>query len=189
MSSTRNPDFFKFATLKCQIILINILQIYTKGTAVSAKFKYFFVTDCMVLQGALLFHSIANSLFTVLGFVIHNNQDPFYWHGLTSISAWVSNHMSNKLWDEVTYPFPNFNSCTVEVLEWIDNFIPHIKTYLMTYLCRHWSWSMLVKWAPGSLKNISSGEAHYPLTDWAKLKWPPSCRPYFQIDFSGCNLL
>ena len=29
------------------------------------------------------------------------------------------------MWDEITYPFPNFNSCTVEVWEWISNFITH----------------------------------------------------------------
>ena len=33
--------------------------------------------------------------------------------------------MSRKVWDEITYPFPNFNGCTVEVWEWISNFIPH----------------------------------------------------------------
>ena len=25
------------------------------------------------------------------------------------------------MWDEITYPFPNFNGCTVEVWEWIGN--------------------------------------------------------------------
>ena len=32
---------------------------------------------------------------------------PFYNHGLTLIPAWISNHMSRKVWDEITYPFPN----------------------------------------------------------------------------------
>ena len=27
--------------------------------------------------------------------------------------------------DEITYPFPKFNGCTVEVSEWMSNFIPH----------------------------------------------------------------
>ena len=27
--------------------------------------------------------------------------------------------------DYITYPFPNFNGCTVEVWEWTSNFIPH----------------------------------------------------------------
>ena len=40
---------------------------------------------------------------------------PFYQHGLTLIPSWISNHTPSKLWDEITYPFLNFNGCTVEV--------------------------------------------------------------------------
>ena len=35
------------------------------------------------------------------------------------------NHMHGKMWDKITYPFPKFNDGTVEVWEWISNFIPH----------------------------------------------------------------
>ena len=31
------------------------------------------------------------------------------------IPAWISNYMTRKVWDEITYPFLNFNGCTVEV--------------------------------------------------------------------------
>ena len=51
---------------------------------------------------------------------------PCYWHGLTSISAWISNHTHSKVRNEIIYPFPNFNSFTVEVWEWISNFIPRL---------------------------------------------------------------
>ena len=27
-----------------------------------------------------------------------------------------------EVWDVITYPFPNFNGCTVEAWEWISNF-------------------------------------------------------------------
>ena len=37
----------------------------------------------------------------------------------------MSNHMPSKVWDGIIYPFPNFNGGTVEVWEWISNFIPH----------------------------------------------------------------
>ena len=50
---------------------------------------------------------------------------PFYKHGLTLIPAWISDHILSKVWDEIIYPFSNFNDCTVEVGEWISNFIPH----------------------------------------------------------------
>ena len=39
----------------------------------------------------------------------------FYLHGLTLIPAWISNHMPGKVWGDITYPFLNFNGCTVEV--------------------------------------------------------------------------
>ena len=40
---------------------------------------------------------------------------PFYKHGLTLVPAWISNYIHYKVWDEITYPFLNFNSATVEV--------------------------------------------------------------------------
>ena len=40
---------------------------------------------------------------------------PFYSHGLTLNSAWISNYTHYKLWDEIIYPFLNFNGATVEV--------------------------------------------------------------------------
>ena len=45
--------------------------------------------------------------------------------GLTLILAWINNHTPGKMWDEITYPFLNFNGCTVEVYKWISNFIQH----------------------------------------------------------------
>ena len=39
--------------------------------------------------------------------------DPFYKHGLILISTSISNHMPNKVWDEIAYHFPNFNGTTV----------------------------------------------------------------------------
>ena len=39
------------------------------------------------------------------------------------ISAWISNYTRYEVWDEITYPSSNFNGATVEVWEWISNFI------------------------------------------------------------------
>ena len=50
------------------------------------------------------------------------------WFGLfdlTLIPALIIHYMPCKVLDEITYPFPNFNGCTVEVWELISNFIPH----------------------------------------------------------------
>ena len=41
--------------------------------------------------------------------------------------------MPSKVWDEIIYSFLNFNGCTVEVWEWISNFIPHIIGRVITY--------------------------------------------------------
>ena len=43
--------------------------------------------------------------------------------------------MPNKVQDKITYPFPNFNGATIEVWEWISNFIRHITMDVITYLC------------------------------------------------------
>ena len=34
--------------------------------------------------------------------------------------------MPSKVLDEITYPIKSFSCCTVQVWEWISNFIPHI---------------------------------------------------------------
>ena len=49
---------------------------------------------------------------------------PFYKHGLTLITVWVSNYTHCKVWDEITYPYLNFNDCTV-----ISHFTRHVITY------------------------------------------------------------
>ena len=60
------------------------------------------------------------------------------------------------MWDEITYPFLNYISATVEVWEWISNCIPCFLDYLITYPC--WDWFIFVKWAPADKipKSISS---------------------------------
>ena len=64
-------------------------------------------------------------------------------YGLTFILIWMSNYMPSEVWDEITYPFPNFNF-TVEVLElhrWsfgmdkLFHFEHYKGCYLYTYLC------------------------------------------------------
>ena len=54
---------------------------------------------------------------------------------MVDIPAWISNHMFSNEWDEITYPFPNVNDCTVEVLEWIGNFIPLFTKHVIAYPC------------------------------------------------------
>ena len=44
-----------------------------------------------------------------------------------------------KTWDEIIYAFPNFHGCSVEVWEWISNFIPHFTRHAITCPC--WNFS------------------------------------------------
>ena len=39
--------------------------------------------------------------------------EPIYNRGLPLIPTWISNHLPSKVLDEIIYPSPNFNSCTV----------------------------------------------------------------------------
>ena len=42
-------------------------------------------------------------------------RSPFHQRGLILIPAWIYNHMPSKVWDGITYPFPNFNGCTAKI--------------------------------------------------------------------------
>ena len=66
--------------------------------------------------------------------------DPFYWHGLTLIPAWIRNSIHYiikhyKVWDEITYPYSNFNGAAIEVWKWISNFILHFIVAVITSPC------------------------------------------------------
>ena len=39
------------------------------------------------------------------------------------------------MWEEIVYPFSNFNGCTVEVWELISNFMPHFIGHVISYAC------------------------------------------------------
>ena len=46
----------------------------------------------------------------------------------------IRNYIHDKVCDEITYPFPNFNNATFEVWEWISKFIPaHYLAYVIPY--------------------------------------------------------
>ena len=57
--------------------------------------------------------------------------------------------MPSKALDEITYPFLEFNGCTVEVQEWKGNITKHFIMGVIIYPRWDSSWTMLVKGAPG----------------------------------------
>ena len=51
-------------------------------------------------------------------------------NGSTLIPAWIRNYI-HEVWDQITYQLKNFNGCTVEVWEWISDFIAHFAKHLI----------------------------------------------------------
>ena len=41
--------------------------------------------------------------------------DPFYKHGLTLTTVWITNFIHHNVWDEITFPYPKSNGATIEV--------------------------------------------------------------------------
>ena len=50
---------------------------------------------------------------------------PFINTEMAYIENLSRNHTPSKVWKEITYRFLIFNRATIEVWEWINNFIPH----------------------------------------------------------------
>ena len=57
---------------------------------------------------------------------------PVYSQGFILIPAWISNHIHQDVWDEITYPLTNFHCATVEVWEWISFFISYFNGPVIT---------------------------------------------------------
>ena len=54
----------------------------------------------------------------------------FYQHALTLIPAWISNHVSSKIVDEIIYSFPNFNGASLGMDKWFYPILYDGCTYL-----------------------------------------------------------
>ena len=61
------------------------------------------------------------------------HQGPFLLAWLTLTPAWTSNYINYKVWGEITYLFPNFNASSVEIYDWISDFIPPFIGHVITY--------------------------------------------------------
>ena len=52
--------------------------------------------------------------------------------------AWIFAELGencNKVWDKITYPITNFNGFTVEIWEWVSNFISHLIMDVINWPC------------------------------------------------------
>ena len=55
------------------------------------------------------------------------------WLSLDLISTLLLTSNDYKVWDEITFLFPNVNGVTAELWDWIDSFTPHFTGYVITY--------------------------------------------------------
>ena len=60
---------------------------------------------------------------------------------LILIIARINDYINYMIWDEIIYPFPNFNGATVEVWECISNIIPHLTGCMITY--PYWDYRLI----------------------------------------------
>ena len=42
-----------------------------------------------------------------------SSRGTFYKHGLTLIPVWIGDYIYNEVWDEIIYPFPNFDGAII----------------------------------------------------------------------------
>ena len=71
---------------------------------------------------------------------------PFYKHVLTFIpyrhiliQELISIYIRYKVWDEITFPLPNFNGATVDAWESIINFVTHPDMITYRYWCQNYA--------------------------------------------------
>ena len=77
-------------------------------------------------QNEYIFHSLGCIIYFLLQQTHCPNRDPFYKHELTLIPGCVNNSVSSKVRDKSAYPLSNFKDYTVEIWEWISDFISHL---------------------------------------------------------------
>ena len=44
-------------------------------------------------------------------------------------------YIYHKVWDRISYPFPDFNGAAIAVWKWMSNLIPHFTGHVITYPC------------------------------------------------------
>ena len=68
------------------------------------------IMGCFLFVAKPLTDNISEIVFDWVGCEIHG---PILLTWIDFKQAWINNHMHNKVWDEITYTFPNFNGISL----------------------------------------------------------------------------
>ena len=78
-----------------------------------------------LMMSSNLWHKLSNRFVT---------RDPFHWHGIIEIRAWIINCIYNLIWYVITDPCPNFTADQLNRrLTWMGNYIPLFYMDMITY--------------------------------------------------------
>ena len=138
------PDILHFVTLYIiQLYLTLCPMVWVKNRVFICEIKALHHVRMVVYPTQLnqlpkvmhIFHSTSLMAETWQSMNKYTRGLFYYEHISTSIPVCIGDHMPNRVWDEITYPFPNFDSCTVEVEEWVSNFVPYFIMDVITFPC------------------------------------------------------
>ena len=136
---------------------VSVNSAFTWSLRLCNVYQFWFSNMWVLQHHACLGYEHHYSFFVYLGLQFKWNRfssNNFHHTSLTLIPAWINNYIHYKVWDEITYPFLNFNGAIVDVWEWISNFIPHYTWHVITYPCWDQSESLLVKGAPNAVSTL-----------------------------------
>ena len=83
----------------------------------------------------------------------------------------MSNYTYFKEWDEITFPFPNFSGCTVEVWGWMSYFIPHFTGISLLIHVGHFEFIHVNKGVPDLLCFQRVWSLIYVFNTFSKMYW------------------
>ena len=134
-------EWYRLCTIKITFVQQSVtVKLHISWIAITWIITYFWsiLNECTPVSCTVCIgtgYPVQHLLLWVIILGLLDTWDLVYWHGWTLILAWISNYIHYNVWDEITYPLPNFNGGTVEIWEWIRNFIPHFTGNVITYPC------------------------------------------------------
>ena len=128
---------FKICVVYCNAISLKVLGFMSAYVFLSPACQAAFICIHASLTTVANLYIFIQSNHSVSGKIYHRKipQGPLlltWLHLNPSMDRWF---IHCKVWNKITYTFPNFNSCTVEVWEWISNFALHFTRHAINFPC------------------------------------------------------